>query len=96
MDRINARTTSQKLPPRPLVFSCEEYTLECTWRGRACLGCNPRSCSTPFKQQVPRKTICGLLPQGDETRIEFLGSDVRGIPPLQGHFGKLFSEVKVS
>ena len=28
--------------------------------------------------------------------IEFLGSDMRGIPPLQGHLGKLFSEVKPS
>ena len=31
-----------------------------------------------------------------EYPIEFLGSDVRGIPKLQGHLGKLFSEVKTS
>lgn len=31
-----------------------------------------------------------------EYPIEFLGSDVRGIPKLQGHLGKLFSEVKPS
>ena len=31
-----------------------------------------------------------------EYPIEFLGSDVRGIPKLQGHFDTLFSEVKPS
>ena len=31
-----------------------------------------------------------------EYPIEFLGSDVQGIPKLQGHLGKLFSEVKTS
>ena len=31
-----------------------------------------------------------------EYPIEFLGSDVRGIPSLQGHLSKLFSEIQVS
>jgi hypothetical protein len=45
---------------------------------------------------IPEGIFSMTEPLFVEYPIEFLGSDVRGIPRLQGHLGKLFSEVKPS
>lgn len=44
----------------------------------------------------PRGVFSTVEPLFVEYPDSFLGSDIRGVPPLQGHLGKLFSEVKPS